>query len=98
MNKPDFVLEVIALAQQLGTLDAKAAGKFDAELRARYGGDRVRIAPTPPLTLGQVNAELTAGKPVRVIAGERGVSRTTVYRLIWGSKSRKASKMKQATP
>lgn len=92
MNRPDFVNEVVALAQQIGVLDPVGSQQLDQELRTRFGGDRVRIASVAPLTIEKIDAGLRARKPVAWIAAEEGVSRATIYRLLTNNSQKKQQK------
>lgn len=85
MSKIDFVSEFVALAGNVG-LDESASAKLEAEIRGRFGGQQVRIAERPPVTVERIDAILRQRKPVREVAAELGVSRATIYRHLGQSK------------
>lgn len=93
--KPDFVAEFVALARDTAGIDARAAQQIEARLRSDYGGQTVRIAERPPVTPEFIDARLRERKSVREIAGEVGMSRATIYRMLNQPKS-KACKSKAA--
>ena len=80
MRSPDIVAEFVSLARDVAGVGPQAAARLEDEMRRSFGGLQVRIAPRPPVTVEQINAELRAGKVVRVIADDFGVSRATIYR------------------
>lgn len=88
MKSPDIVAEFVALAREAG-VDPNAAQRMGAELRQTYGGQKVTILPREPITVEQIDAGLRMGKPVRVIAGELGCSRATLYRHLGAKVTRK---------
>lgn len=92
MTKHDHAAEIAQMAADMLVLAPREAAKFENELRARFGGASLRIAPTPPVTPEVVDAGLRARKPVAVIATELGVSRATIYRLLHREKSQVARK------
>lgn len=86
MAKRDFVAEIVGLVAEIGAVQAAQAGVLETQIRQRFGGERVAILPTPPpdrdAMLLRIDQGLRAKKPVAKIAGELGVSRVTVYRLL----------------
>ncbi len=82
----DFVTEFVALARDAGGIDDTAARAIEARLRHDYGGQKVHIAERAPVTPEFIDARLRERKSVREIAGEVGMSRATIYRLL-GAKS-----------
>lgn len=81
--KVDFVAEFVALARQV------PAEALETELRARFGGQQVRIEPVPPrqpVQIDDIDARLRQRMPVRVIAADLGVSRATIYRMLNGAR------------
>lgn len=89
MPKPDFAREFTTHAVQSGILDSSTASRLEAEMRSKYAGEVVKIAPRAPITLESINSELRQGKNVRTIANEMGCSRATLYRHL-GANSRKS--------
>mgnify|MGYP000479256439 CR=1 FL=1 len=90
MNRPDYAADIAQMAADMLVLNPGAAARFEAELRQRYGGEVLRIAPVAPVTPEGVDADLRARKPVSAIAAEYGVHRSTIYRLLRRKKSRAA--------
>lgn len=88
MKRTDFVSEVTGLMREVGGIDPASAAKVEVELRRRYGGKMIQIERRPIVTLDDVNSALRQKKPVRLIAAETGLSRSTIYRML-GSKSLK---------
>ena len=84
--KSDFVAEFVALARDTAGLDDRAAQQIEARLRSDYGGQTVRIAERPPVTMEFIDTRLRERKSVREIACEAGMSRATIYRIL-GAKS-----------
>lgn len=89
--RSDFVLEVVALARETAGLDDRTAREMEARLRHAHGGRTVKIAERAPVTLAYIDAQLRERKTVRMIAGDAGVSRATIYRII-GAKGFKKRK------
>ena len=87
MKQRDDAPELIGLVNEIVGLQGADARRLDAALRARYGGEAVRIAERPPVTLGEIDAGLRERKPVRVIAEEVGLSRATIYRMLGNRKN-----------
>lgn len=83
----DYASEIVGLVSEVASLEPAVAARIDAELRQRFAGTELRIAERPPLTLEQIDAGLRERKSVREIAGERGVSRATIYRMLGSGKS-----------
>lgn len=91
-KEPDFVAQVAALAAEVAGADPARLPRLERELRRRFGSMCVWIPaqpPEPPISLERVNAGLRAGRSVREIAGETGVSRSTIYRLLGSRKSQR---------
>lgn len=88
---PDFVAQVAALACEIAGADPARAPRLERELRRRFGSTCVWISSQSPepVSLERVNAGLRAGRTVREIAGETGVSRSTIYRLLGSRKSQR---------
>lgn len=82
MNKPDFAVQFVALVREVAHTGDDTCARIEAEIRRRFGGEQVRIAERPPLTLERIDAALRERKPVRVVASELGVSRATIYRYL----------------
>jgi DNA invertase Pin-like site-specific DNA recombinase len=77
--RPDFVAQFVALAREI------PVDRLDGEIRARFGGQQVRIDRKPPPvrpTLDDIDARLRDRKPVTAISAELGVSRATIYRML----------------
>ena len=87
--KPDFVTEFVALARESASIDDRTAREIEAKLRAQHGGRTVRIAERAPVTAEFVDAQLRERKSVRRIAGEVGLSRATIYRIIGANSFKK---------
>lgn len=90
--KADIVAQFVALARETAGLDDRVAREIDARIRAEHGGRTVRIAERAPVTAEFVDARLRERKTVRMIAGEVGVSRTTIYRLIGSNSFKKRAR------
>lgn len=90
MNRPDYAADIAQMAADMLVLNPSVAARFEAELRQRYGGEVLRIAPVAPVTSASVDAALRARKPVATIAADNGVHRSTIYRLLRRKKSRAA--------
>lgn len=88
MKRIDFACEIVGLMREVGGVDPAAACKVEIELRRRYGGKVLQIERRPVVTIDDVNSALRQRKPVRVIAAETGLSRSTIYRML-GTKSLK---------
>lgn len=91
-KEPDFVAQVAALACEIAGADPARVPRLERELRRRFGSTCVWIPSQPPepaVSLERVNAGLRAGRTVREIAGETGVSRSTIYRLLGRRKSQR---------
>lgn len=84
--KVDIVTQFVALARETAGLDDSVAREIDARIRAEHGGRTVRIAERAPVTPEFVDQRLRERKTVRMIAGEVGLSRATIYRML-GSNS-----------
>lgn len=78
----DHAARIAAIACQALAADPAAGRQIEAALRRELGGQQVRIAERPPITLDAINAGLRERKPVRVIAAELGVCRATLYRYL----------------
>jgi DNA invertase Pin-like site-specific DNA recombinase len=84
--KTDFVAELVALARET------PPERLETVVRSRFGGQVVRITAAPPrpaLTIEDVDSRLRQRMPVTAIAADLGVSRTTIYRLLWNGKGPK---------
>jgi DNA invertase Pin-like site-specific DNA recombinase len=88
----DHAARIAAIACQALAADQNASARVEAALRRELGGQQVRIAERPPITVEAINAGLRERKPVRVIAAELGVSRATLYRHL--GKPRKSQAVK----
>jgi len=87
----DFAADFAALVREVvPAVDAVAAERLEAELRRRYGGDRVLILERRPVTVEQINDRLRARVPVAAMVDDLGVSRATIYRML-GTGRRKKS-------
>lgn len=84
MARRDFVAEMLGLVSEVGGVEPSALATLEAQIRQRFGGERVAILTTAPTDrearLAQINAGLSKRKRVTEIAAELGVSRVTVYR------------------
>lgn len=80
--KEDFVAEVVALVGEVAALDKPTAEKVDAEIRARFGGARVKVRFDPVVTPERAANELFKGYDVAEAAQNLGVSRQTIYRRL----------------
>ena len=88
----DDAARIAAIACQALAADPGSSQAVEAALRRELGGQRVRIEPRAPVTIEAIDAGLRAGKVVRVIARDLGVSRSTLYRHIdRARKSRRAA-------
>lgn len=84
--KPDIVAEIVTLAREL------PPERLETAIRSRFGGQVVRITSAPPRpspTIEDVDTRLRQRMPVTAIAADLGVSRTTIYRLLWNGKGPK---------
>lgn len=89
--KPDFAAELAALVRDVAPEALAAAARIEREVRARYGGQQVRIAERPPLTLHAIDERLRQRMPVAAIATDLGVSRRTIYRHLKRPEKRAAN-------
>lgn len=88
MDRPDYAAQIAQAVGEVLALDTMASGRVAEAIRERFGGQRLRIEAVAPVTLEAVDAGLRERKPVAVIAGEVGVHRSTIYRLLGRKKSR----------
>lgn len=83
--EPDIV-EVILLACQAGGLDENAAHAIEQNIRARYGGQRVRIPKRRKWATEEERAavvsDVHADLPASELTRKHGISRATLYRLL----------------
>lgn len=80
--KTDFVAEFVAVAGEVAKLDSSAAEKLDQEIRARFGGQRVKVRFDPVVTPERIVSEMVKGRDVAEVSENLGVSRSTVYRRL----------------
>ncbi len=92
MTKPDFVAEFVALAREVADVSPDAGARMEAELRARYGGMRVKIGFDRVVTPDAVVGEMLKGYVVADVSRRLGVSRATIYRRLAEHKNRKTGK------
>lgn len=92
MKSRDYAADILAVVRQHAQIDASAARRIEAALRTEFVGENIRISDRPPVTPEKVDAELRQSKPVRVIATETGVHRSTIYRMLKARKSQDARK------
>ncbi len=86
----DLATKIAALASEVAGIDAQAAQRLEGELRNRFGGERLWMPRRPPMeniSLQQIDAGLKRCEPVQKIAGNLGVSRSTIYRRLQARKS-----------
>lgn len=83
--KEDFVAELISVVAEVAPLGEGDRTRLADTIRQRFGGDRVWIRSTVPvserISVAQVASELRQ-KSVSVIAVEHGISRNSLYRLL----------------
>lgn len=94
--KPDHASELVRVVASVVSLDPDAAARAEEAVRARFGGQKVRIEPRAPVTVEMIDAGLRQRLPVREIAGNLGVSRATIYRIL--GKSRRKGAVRQPGP
>lgn len=82
------------VCQELDAGPAELA-RVEHALRRELGGQQVRIAERPPITLEAINEGLRQRKSVRVIAAEAGVDRSTIYRHL-GRRPKKSQRAPDA--
>lgn len=82
MKRTDFTCEIVGLMREVCGVDTVSASRVESELRKRYGGRAVHIERQPVVTIDEVNSALRERKPVRLIAAETGLSRSTIYRML----------------
>lgn len=89
MTADDPVQRIVSILQRVTPLDAHAVHAVDRAIRAELGGCRIPAHAPPAVTLEQVDQRLMQRMPVRQIATELGVHRSTLYRLL-NARSRKS--------
>lgn len=86
MSRRDFVAEMLGVIGETGAVDALALRRVETTIRQRFGGTHAVILRSPPpdrvAMREQVEQGLRSRKSVKEIAGELGVSRVTIYRLL----------------
>ena len=99
--KPDFVAEFVALARQtMPDAPPDALRRLETGIRDQWGGRQVRIEPVPvPAgpTIDEVDARLRQRMPVRAIAQELGVHRSTIYRMLDPRRAKVARQARRET-
>lgn len=92
--KIDIVTQFVTLARETAGLDERVAREIDARIRAEHGGRTVKIAERAPITPEFVDQRLRERKTVRMIAGEVGLSRATIYRILGNKSFKKRDRVK----
>jgi DNA invertase Pin-like site-specific DNA recombinase len=87
----DAVHRILDIVGTATGLDPQALAAAEQKLRHELGGQQLRIAERPPITLERINAGLRARLPVVEIAAGLGVSRATIYRHLGRKKSQRAA-------
>ena len=82
MSRPDHAADIAQMVADMLVLSPGKAAEFERALRIRFGGETLRISERAPVTPEHIDARLRAGVPVREIAVETGIHRSTVYRLL----------------
>ena len=96
--KHDAVHELLKVVGEVTQLAGADIARADEAIRREFGGRAMRIQPRAPLTIDHVDAELCRRKTVADIAGEVGISRSTIYRMLERNRVKNRKKIGNATP
>lgn len=92
----DFAAKLAAVATQALAADPAAAQRVETAIRREFGGQQFRVSSRPPVTLDAIDQGLFARKSVSTIAGELGVSRSTLYRHLGKRHEKRKSQRAEA--